>query len=81
VNLSDQENLFIMDSELKEYLEAMEARLHAKIEKAETSLLTEFHKWDSPRELRARSHAAAIRALDLEAEALAGRVAKLEKPA
>ena len=62
-------------------LDAMEARLEAKIEKVETTLLTEFHKWASPAELRARSHAAAIRALDLETEALAERVAKLEKPA
>jgi hypothetical protein len=54
-----------MDSELKEYLEAMEARLDAKIERVETTLLTGFHKWASPAELRARSRAAAIRALDL----------------
>jgi hypothetical protein len=62
-------------------LVAIEARLDAKIESVETTLLTEFHKWASPAELRARSHAAAIRALDLETEALAERVAKLEKPA
>jgi len=45
----------------------------------ETSLLTEFHKWASPTELRQRSHAAALRALDLEMEALSDRVAKLER--
>jgi hypothetical protein len=78
-----------MDEELKQYLIAMEARLdakiaaietrlEAKIEKVETTLLTEFHKWASPAELRARSHAAAIRALDLEVEALTDRVEKLE---
>ena len=32
----------------------------------ETSLLTEFHKWSSPLEMRVKSHALAIRALDLE---------------
>ena len=48
-----------MEDELKAHLEAMEARLDAKIEKVETTLLTEFHKWASPAELRARSHAAA----------------------
>ena len=53
-------------------------RLDQKIERVETNLLTEFHKWASPFENRQRSHAAAIRALDLEMEALDGRVQKLE---
>ena len=34
-----------------------------RLEKVETTLLTEFHKWASPVELRQKSHAAAIRAL------------------
>jgi chaperonin cofactor prefoldin len=68
-----------VEARLDTKIEAMEARLDAKIEKVETTLLTEFHKWASPAELRARSHAAAIRALDLETEALTERVAKLEK--
>ena len=70
-----------MDTELKAYLEAMERRLDAKIERVETTLLTEFHKWASPNELRMRSHTAALRALDLEMEALSERVDKLEGPA
>ena len=45
----------------------------------ETSLLTEFHKWASPVEARQRTHAAALRAVDLEMEALSDRVANLEK--
>jgi hypothetical protein len=44
------------------------------------ALLTEFHKWASPAEARARTHTAAIRAIDLEMEALTERVQKLEKP-
>jgi hypothetical protein len=48
--------------------------------RVETALLTEFHKWASPMEMRARSHAAALRALDLEVEAVAERVTKLERP-
>jgi hypothetical protein len=44
----------------------------------ETSLLTEFHKWASPSEARQRTHAAALRAIDLEMEALSERVSKLE---
>ena len=34
----------------------------------ETTLLTEFHKWASPLEMRQKSHAAALRALDTEVE-------------
>jgi hypothetical protein len=34
-----------------------------RLEKVETTLLTEFHKWASPVELRQRSHAAALRRL------------------
>ncbi len=44
----------------------------------ETSLLTEFHKWASPSEARQRTHTAALRAIDLEMEALSERVSKLE---
>jgi len=44
----------------------------------ETTLLTEFHKWASPIDMRQRSHTAAIRALDIETENIADRVAKLE---
>jgi len=49
-----------------------------RIEKLETTLLTEFHKWASPVELRQRSHAAALKALDAEVESLSDRVNKLE---
>jgi len=59
-------------------LEAVEARLEARIERTETTLLTEFHKWASPVEARQRSHAAALKALDAEMEALDDRVKKLE---
>ena len=49
-----------------------------RLEKVETTLLTEFHKWASPADMRARTHAAALRAIDLEMESLADRVQKLE---
>jgi hypothetical protein len=55
-----------------------ETRLTAAIERVETSLLTEFHKWASPLEMRAHIHSTAIHASDLEMEALADRVNKLE---
>jgi hypothetical protein len=49
-----------------------------RLEKVETALLTEFHKWASPVELRQKSHAAAIRALDTEVEAMSDRLKNLE---
>ncbi len=49
-----------------------------RLVKVETTLLTEFHKWASPVELRQKSHAAAIRALDTEVEALSDRLKNLE---
>ena len=60
--------------------EWIDSRLDAKLERLETTLLTEFHKWASPADLRARSRSAAIRTLDVEFEALTERVAKLEPP-
>ena len=52
--------------------------ISAQLERVETALLTEFHKWASPVEMRVRSHAAALRAIDVEVEAVADRVKKLE---
>ena len=78
------DRLEAMGGRIGDRLDAMEGRmdgLDAKIERVETSLLTEFHKWASPTELRMRSHAAALRALDLEMEPLSERVDKLEGPA
>jgi hypothetical protein len=49
-----------------------------QLERVETALLTEFHKWSSPLEMRVRSHSAALRAIDVEVEAIADRVKKLE---
>ena len=53
-------------------------RITEEIRTVETSLLTEFHKWASPSEARQRTHAAALRAIDLEMESLSERVSKLE---
>jgi hypothetical protein len=54
------------------------AWMDARLEKVETTLLTEFHKWASPVEARQRSHSAAMRAFDLELEAVSDRVKKIE---
>jgi hypothetical protein len=48
-----------------------------RLREMETNILTEFRKWAAPNEARQRSHAAALRAVDLELEALAER--KLER--
>jgi len=59
-------------------ISASEERMGARMEKIETALLTEFHKWASPVITRLRSHSDALRTMDLELEALQGRVDKLE---
>ncbi len=69
MNLSDEDKSWI-----SEQLD----RVREQVERVETSLLTEFHKWASPVEARQRSHTAALRALDVEMEALSDRVKKLE---
>jgi hypothetical protein len=83
----------IVDPELQQAFAQLEVRLTARmetvesrlrtyiderIEATETKLLTAFHNWASPSEARQRTHAAALRAIDLEMEALSERVAKLE---
>ncbi len=50
----------------------------AQLERVETASLAEFHMWASPVEMRVRSHSAALRAIDLEVEAVSDRVTKLE---
>lgn len=62
-----------------EQFQALRQELEQRIEKVETSLLTEFHKWASPTEARLRTHTAALRAVDAELEYLSDRVTKLEK--
>jgi hypothetical protein len=50
-------NCFVLTEQDKQWIQE-------RLEKVETNLLTEFHKWASPVELRQRSHAAVLRALD-----------------
>jgi dienelactone hydrolase len=72
--LTDEDKAWIA-----EHMEALRTELTERIEKTETTLLTEFHKWASPAELRQRSHAAAMRAFDAELEGVSERVTRLEK--
>jgi hypothetical protein len=78
VSLTNDDKAWII-SQLQRVDEHVE-RVDEHVERVETALLTEFHKWASPMEMRARSHAAALRALDLEVEAVSDRVSKLERP-
>ena len=77
--LTDQDKKWIA-AEIATQIVASEERVEARIEKVETALLTEFHKWASPVITRLRSHSDALRTMDLELEALQGRVEKLEAP-
>lgn len=51
----------------------------ARIEHVETALLTEFHKWASPMEMRVKSHSMVLRTLDMEIDSINERVTKLEE--
>ena len=44
------------------------------LERLETNLLAAFHQWATPVDARLRAHAATLRALDLEPEALKDRL-------
>ncbi len=79
--LSEEDRQWILEKfeRADERLERAEERMSERLEQVETRLLTEFHKWASPVELRQRSHAAAIRALDVETEALSDRLKRLEE--
>jgi DNA anti-recombination protein RmuC len=64
--------------EFADRLEQNRQEFAERLERVETTLLTEFHKWSSPVEMRMRSHSTTLQALDLELEALKDRVSKLE---
>jgi hypothetical protein len=70
-----------LTEEDKQWIGAQLQTVRLEIERVETNLLTAFHNWASPMEIRQRSHSAALRALDLEIEAINDREQKLEPPA
>jgi hypothetical protein len=75
--LTDEDKHWISE-QISEQLLASEVRMAERLERVETKLLTEFHKWASPVEMRQRSNSYALSAIDLEVEALRDRVKKLE---
>jgi hypothetical protein len=52
--------------------------IEQRLEAMETRLLTAFHKWAAPMDARLRSHAATLRALDVEQESLSDRLKNIE---
>ena len=72
------EHLGNLEQRFAQRLAGIEEGFEERLEKVETTLLTEFHKWASPLEMRQRTHAAAIRALDEEVESIADRLKNLE---
>jgi hypothetical protein len=67
INLTDEDKNWI------------NAQLDSKLERLETTLLTEFHKRESPAEARARTHAAVMRAVDLELESTYRKLRTVQK--
>jgi hypothetical protein len=57
---------------------SLKAYVNERCEEVETKLLTGFHAWASPTEARHRTISAALRAIDLEMEAIDDPVKKLE---
>ena len=55
------------------------AWIAAQLESLETKLLTAFHQWASPLDSRVRRHRETIHDLEVELDALSGRVKALEE--
>jgi hypothetical protein len=53
--------------------------INERLERVETRLSTEFHKWASPSEARQRSYAERLRSFEVEIEVLSDRVRALEE--
>lgn len=68
-----------MDQELKQYLEAMEARLEARIEKVETNLLAAFYGWARPMEIRVSGMTKTVMGFDERLALAEQRISELER--
>ncbi len=65
-------------AELKTQIAELRIYVDDRCEHVETTLLTEFHKWASPVEMRLRSHSSVLPTLDMDFEALADRIKRIE---
>jgi len=72
-----------MENELKNHLDAMEARLmthiDTRIEKSETNLLTAFHGWARAMEIRVRGVSGMATGFDERPALVEERVSELER--
>jgi len=68
----------ICGNHLRASLAGYEDRIMARLDKFEATLVTEFRSWALPEKDEARINPSALQTLDLEMEALQGRVDKLE---
>jgi hypothetical protein len=79
-----------MDQELKQYLDSnfariderfveLEARLEARIEKTETNLLTAFHGWARPMELRVGNMTTIVMGFEERMTLAEQRISQLER--
>ncbi len=69
-----------LDEKDKAWLSAKFAEYATKadLERVETALLTEFHKWASPNEARQRRYSAELQEFELELQRIDDRLKKLE---
>jgi hypothetical protein len=58
--------IFDVAASVRDLESRLTAKFSADLEAMETKLLTEFHKWASPTEMRLRSHSLVMHALDLD---------------
>jgi hypothetical protein len=72
-----------MDQELKQYLDKrfdeLETRLEARIEKTETNLLTAFHGWARPMELRVGNMTTIVMGFEERMTLAEQRISQLER--
>lgn len=66
-------------SELETRIDDLRTELKADIERVETNLLTEFHKWARTHEIRSRSISTAVIGFDERLYLLEDRLAEVER--
>lgn len=75
--LTDEDKRWI-NQQMLELVQLSAVEFRRELEKVETRLLTEFHKWASPTESRQKRFSETLRDFEVQLEALDDRVKKLE---
>jgi hypothetical protein len=73
-----EQRMLAMEQRLNTRIDEVKAYVDERCERVETTLLTEFHKWASPVEMRLRSHSSVLPTLDMDFEALSDRIKRIE---